>query len=162
MDTFEIALNFSDPQHQGDRRKKSQQCFLEPVYGKIYFRTLGLNKDPRITLSPKHAPLDRLGRYLWQPCQPRLWTWQGTSWKPQRHREEQGLRVIKPGSRQAFGPELQGYSETKLFFTGNLRINLFHFVYWSDNGVISYDYDLMSMSMFMSFYIYSLIGANQV
>ena len=28
MDVYEIALNFTDPQHQGDRRKKSQQCFL--------------------------------------------------------------------------------------------------------------------------------------
>ena len=31
LDTYEIAVNFTDAQHQGDRRKKSQQCFLAPL-----------------------------------------------------------------------------------------------------------------------------------
>ena len=30
MDVYEIALNYTDAQHQGDRRKKSQQCILDP------------------------------------------------------------------------------------------------------------------------------------
>jgi hypothetical protein len=33
MDVYEIAVNFQDPLHQGDRRKKSQQCILiNPPY----------------------------------------------------------------------------------------------------------------------------------
>lgn len=33
MDVYEIAVNFQDPLHQGDRRKKSQQCILiNPLY----------------------------------------------------------------------------------------------------------------------------------
>ena len=30
MDVYEIALIYADSQHQGDRRKKSQQCYLVP------------------------------------------------------------------------------------------------------------------------------------
>lgn len=36
MDVFEVAVNFADSQHQGDRRKKSQQCNL-PINGTILF-----------------------------------------------------------------------------------------------------------------------------
>ena len=32
MDTYETALNFNDPVHQGDRRKKSQQCFRDAIF----------------------------------------------------------------------------------------------------------------------------------
>ena len=32
MDTFEIALNYADSGHGGDRRKKSQQCRLSTLY----------------------------------------------------------------------------------------------------------------------------------
>lgn len=41
LDTYEIAVNFTDAQHQGDRRKKSQQCSLAP------FRTVWFNLESK-------------------------------------------------------------------------------------------------------------------
>ena len=45
MDSFEIALNFSDSVHQGDRRKKSQQWHLGSNYVKDYNIFFGHRKD---------------------------------------------------------------------------------------------------------------------
>lgn len=36
MDSYEIALNYVDGQHQGDRRKRSQQCFLIPKIVSVF------------------------------------------------------------------------------------------------------------------------------
>lgn len=45
MDVYEIALNFQDSSHQGDRRKKSQQCFLVYDLGWIRHPSMILTLD---------------------------------------------------------------------------------------------------------------------
>ena len=44
MDTFEIALNYADSAHGGDRRKKSQQCHLAALYICVRLKILRAQK----------------------------------------------------------------------------------------------------------------------
>ena len=36
---YEIALNYADAEHRGDKRKKSQQCFFDAVCNMFSFNT---------------------------------------------------------------------------------------------------------------------------
>jgi len=83
MDVYEIAVNFQDAAHQGDRRKKSQQCHMKSFckifeWFSIFIILLPTNtftcfKWFHVTIRKTHMPKElgwcltgtRLGWCLW-------------------------------------------------------------------------------------------------
>lgn len=51
---YEIALNFQDPVHNGDRRKKSQQCYSTNWYD-LFFHNLGIKSGDILTIIPYNS-----------------------------------------------------------------------------------------------------------
>lgn len=65
LDNWEVSLNFSDANHGGDKRKKSQQCFSKeivhifPTFSHIFPKTLKSLKhfSPSPTPTSPHASI---------------------------------------------------------------------------------------------------------
>ena len=108
MDTYEIALNFSDPVHQGDRRKKSQQCYPAASTDSFDFHSNLWQTKLVLTLNPRDmfqtwyqfqtwyehvAP--RLGRCLWA-LQRGIRQEQGTPWIDQWRGESKSCWFNQP------------------------------------------------------------------
>lgn len=115
MDVYEIAVNFQDPLHQGDRRKKSQQCILiNPPYRFFWqiqqvLRGSKLRRKPKVFLNyyPNESiSLDRHG-WSWDPCQRCLRQEQSTPWFDLRGGEIARAGFAKPRWWPATGPPLQ-------------------------------------------------------
>ena len=55
LDIYEIAVNFNDAQHQGDKRKRSQQCSMEGADdANLEFQEASLLVGSTVTAIPPH------------------------------------------------------------------------------------------------------------
>ena len=121
-DIFEVAVNFLDAEHRGDRRKKSQQCYLPNCCSLLFshFHHPNIFTQLRYPLPtamclcvhPNHIQLlyhiissqyitpPRCGRCQLRPFRGRLRQKQGTPWQHQWDQQGESAGSAKPGPRQ--------------------------------------------------------------
>ena len=119
LDIYEIAVNFNDAQHQGDKRKRSQQCSMELFRFKSsrffkYHFLPGLRYGPNL-LKPfvqsrvlVMSALMRLGWSFWAHDSGILQE-QGLDGNNCKCAPGPGPRPLQPGSRSSIVPSLQSF-----------------------------------------------------
>ena len=113
LDSYEISLNFLDSPHQGDKRKKSQQCFLV-ITGSFF-------SSKQVCCSIMYPPHShfwwlifwliephRLGCRVWGSHGHCLREEQGSPWNDFRGGKGKGHRPAKPGTGESLGAPFPG------------------------------------------------------